>query len=147
MSSKDKPKRPMKSALRPRKRNLFVFSMIEWPGNNLRRLILIPSMSRRERASRIFRSSCNKLRPRMREKWLFKERNMRTLSKLRRISSTDWRMKSKSSRMRMNTSMKLSQLVSQEQEKKLNSGKSNTMRLTDNILSFRLSLRRTKLFG
>ena len=124
-----------------------MFLMIESLGSNRRSLISQLNMNRRERVSKIFRSSCNKLRLKLREKWLFTGRNTKTLSKHRKISSTDWRMRSRSLRKKMSNSMKFFQLASQEQERNLNNGKSNSMKLIDNILSFKLSLKRIKLFG
>ena len=59
-------------------------------------------MNKRERASKIFRSSYSKLRLKPKERWQFIERNMRILNKLKKISLTDWRTRSKSSRKKMN---------------------------------------------
>jgi hypothetical protein len=75
--------------------------MIEFLGNSRRRMISPANMNKRERDSKIFRSNYNKLRLKLKEKWLFIERSMRILNKLKKTSLTDWRMKLKSSKKRM----------------------------------------------
>lgn len=115
--------------------------------SKLKKKTLKRNMNKREKLLRIQKRLYNKRILNMKGNKRFKEKNMKILRKLRVIISKLWKERFRNRLIKLMILMKHYLKVRLVQEKKLNNGKLNSMKLTVNMQIYKLKWKKRKPFG